>query len=86
MLHLKMSASIAVILYTPASANLMTQILYMTNALTIRKCDNCGYIIDCAEQPWTYMRERLRTAYYHYDAVGCQESTDKKKGKHVRKK
>lgn len=32
------------------------------------------------------MRERLRTAYYHYDSVGCQESTDKQRGKRVQKK
>lgn len=63
----------------------MTQIHYMTNASTT-KCDNCGCIIDKANQPWTYMQEKLRKAYYHYDAQGCQESTDKLKGKHVRKR
>lgn len=32
------------------------------------------------------MQERLRMTYYHYDAKGCQESTDKLKGNRVQKR
>ncbi len=77
MQHLKMSANHVATLYLNVSASLTTQILYMTNASTI-KCDNCGEYI-YPDQSKIDIQERLRMAHYHSEYTGCVESTDRRR-------
>lgn len=72
-----MTAKSVETLSTLAHAESLTLMKPMTEAEKTSNCNNCGHPIDKANQPWTYMKEGLRTVFYHYDAAGCQESSDK---------
>ena len=78
MQHKKMNATTAVTLSSNVTAVRKTQTETMTDS-SIKKCNNCGHVIDTANQPWTYMKEGLRHMYYHYDSQGCADSTHTQK-------